>query len=137
VTLRSLNDKRGFVLHVLPALLYSACIFWLGSIHTGISFPQSYLPQDKLNHFGAFGLLTLLAMRALRFELNSVAYGRLIVASIGISSLTGALLEVWQMLFPYRSVEFADWVADTIGALLAGLACLLWAWWRKRHVATG
>jgi len=134
---RSATDNRGFQLHVLPALLYVAAIFWLGSIHTSLSIPQDWLPRDKVTHFAAFGLLTWLVLRALRFELVASNYGRLIVASIGLSSLIGALLEAWQSLLPYRTAEFADWVADSMGALLAGLACHLWVWWRARHVATG
>ena len=124
-------------MHVLPALLYVAFIFWLGSIHTTLTVPQYWFPRDKVNHFGAFGLLTWLVLRALRFEFVKSNYGRLILASIGVSSFIGALLEVWQILFPYRSSEFADWVADTIGAILAGLSCYVWVWWRRRHVATG
>ena len=135
--LRSATDNRGFQLHVLPALLYVAFIFWLGSIHTSISIPQDFLPRDKVNHCGAFGLLVWLVVRALHFELPSKKYSRLIVASIGVSSLIGALLEAWQALLPHRTAEFGDWVADTIGALLAGLACHVWVWWRARHVATG
>jgi len=137
VTLRSIQDKWGFFSHVFPALLYVVIIFWLGSIHTGLSIPLDFLPRDKVNHFGAFGLLTWLSLRALRFELRAVAYGRLIIASIVVSSLTGALLEAWQSLFPYRSVELGDWVADTIGALFAGLGAVIWVRWRGRHVATG
>lgn len=135
--LRSATDKRGFQLHVLPALLYVAFIFWLGSIHTSLSIPQDFLPQDKVNHFGAFGLLVWLVVRALHFELPSKKYGRLIIASIGVSSLIGALLEAWQSLLPHRTAEFGDWVADTIGAIVAGLVCHIWVWWRGRHVATG
>jgi hypothetical protein len=137
VTLRSTQDKRGFLSHVFPALLYVAIIFWLGSIHTSLAIPQDLFPRDKVNHLGAFGLLTWLSLRALRFELRAVAYSRLIIASIAVSSLTGALLEAWQALFPYRSVELGDWVADTIGAALAGLCAVVWVRWRGRHVATG
>lgn len=137
MTLRSITDKRGFAAHVLPALLYVVFIFGLGSIHTSLTIPQNLLPRDKVNHFGAFGLLTWFALRALRFEFDRASWSRLIIASIGVSSVFGALLEAWQSLFPYRSVEFGDWVADTIGAVVAGIASLMWIWWRERRVATG
>jgi VanZ family protein len=123
--------------HVLPALLYLVFIFWLGSIRTSFDIPQDFLPKDKVNHCGAFGLFTWLALRAMRFEADTSPVGRLIIASVAISSLFGALLEAWQSLFPHRSVEFGDWVADTIGAIVAGLVSLGWIWWRRRHVATG
>ena len=137
MSLRSTVDKKGWLWHVFPALLYVVVIFWLGSVHTSLSIPQDLLPRDKVNHFIAFGLLAWLALRALRFELGAATLGRLIVASICVSSVTGALLEIWQSQISYRTAEFGDWLADTIGATVAGLASLLWIWWRGRHVATG
>ena len=129
--------RKGFYWHVLPALLYVVIIFWLGSIHTSLTIPQDLLPRDKFTHLVAFGLLTCLALRALRFELGSAPLNRLVAASVALSSLIGALLELWQSMLSYRSAEFGDWIADTIGAILAGLASLLWFWWRGRRVATG
>lgn len=133
--LRSLSDKRGFTTQVLPAILYAAALFWLGVSHIDLNVPKGFVPQDKIEHFGAFGLLVWLAYRAFRFEFEAAAVGRLIGASIAASSSMGALLEVWQTFFPYRYAEFADWVADTLGALVAGYAAFLWISWRKRHAA--
>jgi hypothetical protein len=133
----SYNDKRGFVRHVLPALLYTVLIFWLGSIHTGLSVPQDMLPSDKVNHFAAFGLLAWLVLRALRFEYQQTSANRLIVGAIAVSSVVGALLEAWQSLFPYRKAELGDWVADTVGAALVGLIGLFWLRWRERPMAAG
>ena len=96
MSLRSTADKKGFFWHVVPALLYAIFIFWLGSIHTTLSIPQDFIARDKLNHFVAFGVLTVLTLRALRFEMDTAALRVLITASIGISSITGALLELWQ-----------------------------------------
>ena len=127
--------KRGFLLHVLPALLYVLVLFWLGAIRTGLDLPHTFIPQDKIKHFGAFALLVFFLLRALRFEFPTVANRRLIGASIVGSSLIGALLEVWQLLFPYRSAEVADWVADTLGALLAGF--LASQWLRRRRGRSG
>ncbi len=133
---RSVTDTKGFSGYVLPTLLYIVFIFWIGSIHTNLTIPQDFLARDKVNHFAAFGLLALLALRALRFELGTASWGRLIVAAVGISSLLGALLELWQSLLPYRFAEFGDWLADTLGAALAGLASCLWisvAWPAHAH----
>ena len=127
--------KRGFLLHVLPVLLYVPVLFWLGAIRTSFDMPQCFVPQDKLKHFGAFALLVFLLLRALRFEFPAAENGRLVGASIVGSSLIGALLEFWQLLFPYRSAEFADWVADTLGAVLAGF--LASQWLRRRSSRSG
>ena len=132
--MRSLQDTRGFLVYVLPAVVYTVLIFWLGCTHINITVQQDYVPQDKLEHLGAFGVLTWLAFRALAFELIRLSTGRLIVASTVISSLMGALLEAWQSLFPHRSVEFGDWVADTLGAGLVGIILLLWIRKGRRHM---
>ncbi len=125
---------RGFSFQVLPALIYVLAIFWLGSAHVSIQIPHGSLPQDKLGHFAAFGLLVILALRALRFQYPLAPNGKLVTASVALSSLVGALLEAWQAFFPDRSVELADWVADTLGAILVGLLAMVWLRWRRsRH----
>ncbi len=102
-----------------------------------LELPQDWgvwLAPDKIEHCGAFGLLVWLAFRAFRFALVNSSDGRIMWASIATSSSLGALLELWQMFFPYRSAELADWVADTLGALVAGGVAIIWIKWRKRHV---
>lgn len=127
--------KRGFLLHVLPVLLYVVVLFWLAAIHINLEVPHAFFPQDKLHHFGAFALLVFLLLRALCYQFSTAANDRLVIASMIVSSLTGAVLEFWQLLFPYRTADFADWVADTLGALLAGL--LLAYWLRRRRGRVG
>jgi hypothetical protein len=123
------RDVRGFMLHVAPALGCVATIFWLGSIHTAINIPQGLFSKDKANHFVAFGVLTLLCVRAFRFEYANLGNKRTVAMSVAASSIVGALLEVWQVFLPYRTAELMDWVADTLGAVLAGLAGYLWLQW--------
>ena len=114
------------MLHVAPALGCVVAIFWLGSIHTTLSIPQGLFAKDKANHFVAFGVLTLLCVRAFRFKYANLGNRRAVALSVAASSLVGALLEFWQAFLPYRTSELMDWVADTLGALLAGLAGYLW-----------
>jgi FtsH-binding integral membrane protein len=120
------KEVRGFMLHVAPALGCVVAIFWLGSIHTALNIPQGLFAKDKANHFVAFGVLTLLCVRAFRFEYANLGNRRAVALSVAASSLVGALLEFWQAFLPYRTSELMDWVADTLGALLAGLAGYLW-----------
>jgi len=134
VPLKSLIDRRGFATQVLPAVAYTIALFCIGASHASLNISQDFVPQDKLNHFGAFGLLVWLAYRAIRFERTTASSGRIIWASIAVSSAMGVLLELWQMFFPYRSAEVADWVADTLGALVAGYTAHLWLKWRRGRV---
>ena len=73
------------------------------------------LGWDKLNHFGAFGTLTIL---------GGLAWpGRRLLLAAGLLAY-GGLIEILQTQVPGRSAEWVDLLADGIGILL-GLAVLL------------
>jgi len=117
---------RGFFAFDAPALGYLVLIFYLGAV-PGLPLPRSsVVPSDKIAHFFSFGLLVPLLLRLLSHEAPRLRRSSALGLAALISSLLGALLEIYQMAFPYRSVEFDDWVADTLGAgvamlVLAGL----------------
>jgi VanZ family protein len=109
---------RGFALHVLPAVVYVVALFYGGSL-TSAKLPRVDV-SDKLVHLVAFGILQLLAFRAMRFQWPRQGLKWQLVASILTTSAIGAALEVYQLFIQYRSAEVLDWVADTVGAMLAG-----------------
>ncbi|MCF3650324.1 VanZ family protein [Synoicihabitans lomoniglobus] len=77
---------------------------------------------DKITHFAVFGLLGTLIARTQR-------PGRWWVGIL-LASLYG-LVDEWRQSFtPGRSVEVADWVADTLGALTAVLIYTHWKRYR-------
>lgn len=78
---------------------------------------------DKLIHFSVFGLIATDVARALGRRRGWWAI--LIVSLFGISD------ELRQSFTPGRSVEVADWVADTLGAAFATTLYLKWAWYRR------
>ncbi|MBB2484390.1 VanZ family protein [Mitsuaria sp. WAJ17] len=73
------------------------------------------LGWDKLNHFSAFGMLTLLGSLAWPGRQGRLAGGLLAY---------GGLIEILQTQVPGRAAEWADLLADGIGILL-GLGLLL------------
>lgn len=78
---------------------------------------------DKVAHFAVFGLLATLVAR------NGFVPGRawLAVAAVSLFGLT----DEWHQSFtPGRSVEVVDWVADTLGAIVAVTAYAVWPWYR-------
>ncbi len=78
---------------------------------------------DKIGHFGVFGLLGILIARTQsrrRWWLGFV-----------LASLYGICDEWRQSFTPGRSVEFADWVADTLGAALAVTLYSRWSFFRE------
>lgn len=78
---------------------------------------------DKVAHFGVFGLLASLVVR------TGFAPRRAWIAVV-LVSLFGFTDEWHQSFTPGRSVEFADWVADTLGAALAVTLYVRWSWYR-------
>ena len=78
---------------------------------------------DKLVHFSVFGLLATLVARSP--GLRRLGYAIVIVSAFGFTD------EIRQSFTPGRSVEFADWLADTAGAALAVGLYALWPWYRR------
>jgi VanZ family protein len=78
---------------------------------------------DKVAHALVFGLLgTLVARTQSR---------RRWWIGIVVASGYGLFDEWWQSMTPGRSVEVADWVADTAGAALAVTLYMRWKWYRE------
>lgn len=78
---------------------------------------------DKVAHFSIFGLLATLIARCP--GVRRFRYAILIVSLFGISD------EFRQSFTPGRSVEFADWMADTLGAATAVSLYAFWPWYRR------
>jgi len=91
------------------------------------------MATDKLLHALAFGGLALLLARAAHWRRPEAILSRkLWFGALGASAL-GLLLELCQALTEYRSADPWDWIADTVGALLAiGVVSLLFAWVPRR-----
>ena len=123
----------GFGTHVLPALGYAGALFYWGLIHIGALPEVGFVATDKLLHALAFGGLALLVARAVHWLRPGIPLAKKLWLGCAGSSFLGLLLEVCQAFTAYRSADLLDWVADTVGALLAlGLAFTLFAWMPRR-----
>lgn len=80
---------------------------------------------DKVAHFFVFGLL------ATHLHLSGLTRGKLWLTVL-VCSLFGFIDEWHQSFTPGRSVDWTDWVSDTLGALTATL-CLT-RWYLYRHI---
>ena len=120
----SANRRRGgFVLHVMPAVLYAIAVFYGGSVSKTPMPSVSHL--DKVVHLLAFAGMQLAWFRAVRYESPRLALKWQVLIAAAIASAVGAGLELYQLALRYRSAEFLDWVADTAGAVLAAAVLLL------------
>jgi len=101
----------------LPAILWAGTIFFLSA--------QSSLPPiaptvpnfDKVEHSGAYGLLGILVIDAVRRS-SKLTLPKTVLVAILITSAYGASDEFHQRFVPNRSCDVWDWTADTIGGIL-------------------
>jgi VanZ family protein len=105
------------LLDALALLAYSGFIFWLSSLST-LPTPMVFSFEDKLHHFGAYFIMSLLAWRSFRHYVpaHSVA-----IASIVFCSLYGVSDEWHQSFVEGRTADGLDWLADALGAYAAML----------------
>lgn len=99
---------------------------WLGAILTATSLPNSVIPDvgfrfaDKGLHFTMYGGLGLLIARAMHNPPRTTRI-RVVVAAFLFVVAIGALDEWHQTFIRGRSMELADWVADSAGGLTGAL----------------
>jgi VanZ family protein len=103
-----------------PLALAAVVVFASGR---GQVAAPSIVNFDKLAHFAIFGLLATLVARC-----PGVSRFRY---AIVLASLFGIGDEFRQSFTPGRSVELADWMADTAGAVTAVTAYVLWPAYRR------
>lgn len=106
---------------------------WIASITVLSLSPRlpdaASLVSDKIEHFAAYALLSLLAILGWR---NVMAAWRLAVSA----ALFGALMECLQAFAPGRSPEWLDLFANTTGAAigLAAASAITWLIGRRAQV---
>jgi VanZ family protein len=105
-------------LSLLLALGWMAGIFYLSHQPT-LDLPALFDNQDKVMHFGAYGLLGALLLGAMRLTGAGGYSTRQLALATLIASLYGITDEFHQSFVPGRTPDVLDWLADTSGALLA------------------
>ncbi|MCX6539903.1 MAG: VanZ family protein [Acidobacteria bacterium] len=108
----------------LAVVGYLGVLFFLSAQSTLPVLPGA--PSDKLEHFTAYGVLSLLVVWAVAAGQWRSVTCRTVIIAIVISSAYGYSDEYHQLFVPNRSYDLMDWAADTTGAALA--AGLAWAW---------
>lgn len=78
------------------------------------------MPNDKLMHFAAFGVLTALALRVAQDRTESLLW----IAGL---LLLGWLIECLQQLLPDRGFSWRDMLANAAGIAFSAVCALAWA----------
>ncbi len=96
--------------NLVLAVIYTAAVF-VGSV---IKLPREIdlgEGRDKLLHLGAYLGMTILWSFTTRRPFRSAV----------CCALFGGLIELIQALIPYRSCEWGDFIANSIGAAVGGV----------------
>jgi len=95
---------------------YCSLIFWLSS-KSVLPTPMLFTHQDKVHHLGAYFIMGVLAWRFFNDYLQKPWL--IFILSLCFCSLYGVSDEFHQSYVPNREADILDWVADTLGALIA------------------
>ena len=109
---------QQFLVYWLPVLLYVTVIVAL-SAQANLKPPLHFPNSDKLFHLLEYGGLGILLARALRGTLRVRMPLFAAMMAIGIGSLIGAGDEYFQSFVPGRDSSVYDWMADSLGVMLA------------------
>jgi VanZ family protein len=108
---------RGLVIYRLPAVVYAALLFWASS-RSRLPLPNFGLGfEDKLAHFAAFAILSVLVYVALTrpSRIAQKPHGW----AVALASLYALTDELHQRAVPGRLFEWTDLVSDVAGILVA------------------
>jgi VanZ family protein len=109
-----------------PLVLYMAFIFFMSSQQRPGLF-ASY--PDYLLHGSGYFVLGVLSIRAVGKGLASPRSLAVIAVGVAIAVLYGASDEWHQSFVPGRDASVSDWMADSVGALVAAVVVgTLWRW---------
>lgn len=112
-----LEKNKKYALH-LPLIIYWIILFILTSLPSGMAITTDV--SDKVNHFGAYGLLSVFLYLNLYFQNKFfILKKNPAIFTVIIASIYGALDEIHQIYVPGRSAELLDWIADLSGYIVA------------------
>ena len=112
--------RNRFYLINIPLVIYWIILFILTSLPSTMAVTVNV--SDKIEHFGAYGLLSVFLYLNLSFQNKIKIFNKFPATfTVLIASLYGLLDELHQLIVPGRSAEFLDWFADFSGSLIAVL----------------
>lgn len=126
-------ERYSFYTLRIPLIIYWIVLLILTSLPTGLALQTDF--SDKINHFGAYGILSVLLFLNLKVQNKSQILKKYAgTFTIIIASLYGIIDEIHQIFVPGRSAEFGDWLADFSGAVIAVLISQFWYNYQNRTI---
>ncbi len=113
-------EKNRVYIVYLPLVIYWIVIFILTSLPIDIAININV--SDKIEHFGAYGVLSFLLYFTLSFQKKIPLFKEFPATfTLVLASIYGMIDELHQLLVPGRVADIKDWTADFLGSLLAVL----------------
>ena len=112
----------------LPLIIYCLAIYIQSSYPGSEKIPR-FAFSDKILHFGAYGLLSILFYRAYETLPLKANKRRLFLLSIGSAILYGVSDEIHQYFVPFRQASIMDVMANTIGSICG---VYFYHWWKTQ-----
>ena len=115
---------------ILPRLpsIFIMCVSWYLSSQERVPMPD-FKDSDKMVHFVCFGILaaswSLWFSRGSWCNFRAGTPWRNAALCVLFTSLYGAVDEFHQSFTPGRCAGADDWLADTLGAVIGALACVI------------
>jgi VanZ like family len=112
--------NRTAVIYYIPFFVIMLVIFVLSILSSGSMTAFQFtdlLAVDKVGHFFAYGSLSFFYYFGVRRTRHRIPNRNEIFVIIAVCAAYGILLELCQLyVFTSRSYEFADMIANTLGA---------------------
>lgn len=119
-TKQVLKPKLVRLSHFVPALGWALLIASLSTTSALPPIPWDFLSPDKIGHLVFYAILTGLIIWAMakgQEQAFSLSKGLLLLAVV-LASIYGIFLELVQANLPHRQFDYADMLANCLGALL-------------------
>jgi VanZ family protein len=126
-------DAKKNVAAWLPAVGYCVILFVQSSFASPKLLP-TFPGMDKLLHFGAYGVLGLLFMRAFRITTSRIGVPQIMLYSLLLTTAYGISDEVHQSFVIARTADVMDALADALGG---GCGIFLYYMTNRNVYATG
>jgi VanZ family protein len=118
--MRQYSKSFTLIYYRLPVVALCILIFWQSS-YPGLISGTTFIHEDKVLHFLAYGLLSILCARDLKAQKPFWSITKIKIITIIFASLYGLSDEFHQSFVPSRFASTADFIADCAGSIVGCL----------------
>jgi VanZ family protein len=115
----------GAVSRLAPVIVWMALLLFVSTVRFKVPIQPGFSHSDKLTHFIVYLPLGALLIRAWRKDDSRNGSARSVLLAAFFGAGYGLFIEYIQTMFPERTFEWMDCIADSLGAMM-GAAILIY-----------